>query len=113
MRRVAWQNAGNIDIKAGIPHTQIFWQLIRQSSLMQLIPWKRTIGSARWSPSSSYFTVRSFRKLCMLRNNFKAQLEPGGLPTLPPYLLITTSHRASSTLPFVLTTCVRVCSAAS
>jgi hypothetical protein len=80
---------------------------------MQLIPWMQTTGSAQRSPSSDYFTVRSFRKLYMLHKNCETQLEPGGLPTLPPYRLIIKSHGVSSTLPSMLTTCLQVYSVAS
>jgi hypothetical protein len=45
-----------------------------------------------------------FRKLCTWPNNCEAQLEPGRLHTLPPYLLMTTFHGASFALPSVLTT---------
>jgi hypothetical protein len=44
---------------------------------------------------------------------YVAQLEPGGPPTPPPYLLITTFHGASSALPYVLTTYLRVFSIVS
>jgi hypothetical protein len=54
-----------------------------------------------------------FQKICTQLNNCEAQLEPSVLCTLPPYLLITTSHGASSILLSVFTTCLRVCSTAS
>jgi hypothetical protein len=44
---------------------------------------------------------------------YAAQLEHGGLPTSPPYLMITMSHGVNSVLPSVHTTYLRVCSAAS
>jgi hypothetical protein len=37
----------------------------------------------------------------MLRSSSEAQLEHGGLPTSPPYLLITMSHGVNSVLPSV------------
>jgi hypothetical protein len=80
---------------------------------MRLIPWRRIADSTPQSPSSGYFTVWSFRKLCMLHNKCEAQLEPGGLPTLPPYLLITVFHGVSSVLHSLLITYLRVCSASS
>jgi hypothetical protein len=40
-------------------------------------------------------------------------LEHGGLPTSPPYLMITMSHGVNSVLPSVHTTYLRVCSTAS
>jgi hypothetical protein len=49
----------------------------------------------------------------MWLNNYEAQLVPGGLHTLPHYVLITTSHGVSSTMPSMLTTYLRVCSIAS
>jgi hypothetical protein len=42
----------------------------------------------------------------MLRTNSEAQLEPDGLHTLPPYLLITTSHGVSSVLLSTHITCL-------
>jgi hypothetical protein len=48
-----------------------------------------------------------------LRSSSEAQLEHGGLPTSPPYLLITMFHEVNFVLPFVLITYLRVCSAVS
>jgi hypothetical protein len=56
---------------------------------------------------------RLLHKLCTLHNNYEAQLEPGGLLTPPPYLLIITSHGVSFAQPSVPITYLRVCSAPS
>jgi hypothetical protein len=64
MMNVVGLNASNLDIKRGILHTQISWQLTRQSLLMRVTPWRQTGSSAPWSPSSGYFTVQSIKRLC-------------------------------------------------
>jgi hypothetical protein len=46
-------------------------------------------------------------------SNFEAQLEPGGLPTSLPYLLITLSHGMSFVLLFAHITYLWVCSTSS
>jgi hypothetical protein len=48
-----------------------------------------------------------------LCSSSEVQLEHGGLPTSPPYLMITMFHGVNSVLPFVHTTYLRVCSTAS
>jgi hypothetical protein len=80
-------NSSSLDTKRGICHTRTFWQLTRQSLPMRPTHWRQTAGS-------------------------EALLEPGGLPTLLPYLLITTPHEASFVLLFVLITYLWVCSVA-
>jgi hypothetical protein len=80
---------------------------------MRLTPWRQIAGSALQSPSSSYSTVQSIKRLHMQHNNFEAQLEPGGLPTSPPYLLITMSHGMSSVLLSAHITYLQVCSTLS
>jgi hypothetical protein len=113
MTSVMGLNTSNHNIKRGIPHTRIFWQLTRQSLPMRLTPWRQTAGSAQWSPRSGYCTVQSMKRLCMQHNNFEAQLEPGGLLTSPPYLLITMFHGMSSVLLSSHITYLWVCSAPS
>jgi hypothetical protein len=80
---------------------------------MWLTPWKQTTSSTPWSLSLGYSTVQSIKRLYMQCSNSEAHLEPGGLPTLPPYLLITTSHGVSSVLLLVLITYLQVCSTVS
>jgi hypothetical protein len=111
MMSVVEPSASNLDIKRGILRTQIFWQLTIQFLLMQPTPWRWTTSSAPWSPSSSYFTIRSIQILCTHHSNSEAQLEPGGLPTSPPYLLVTMFHGVSSVLPSAHITYLRDCSA--
>jgi hypothetical protein len=95
MTSIVGPSAINPDIKSGILHTQIFWQLTRQSLPMRPTPWMRTAGFAPQSPYLGYFTVQSIRRLCTQHSNSEAKLEPGGLPTSPPYLLITMFHGVS------------------
>jgi hypothetical protein len=106
-------NASNLDIKRGILHTRISWQLTHQSLPMRLTPWRQTAGSAPRSPRLAYFTVQSIKRLYMQRNNLEAQLEPSGHPTSPPYQLISMSHGMSSVLLSVHITYLWVCSASS
>jgi hypothetical protein len=96
MPSVEGLNASNPNIKRGIYHTRIFWQLTHQSLLMPPTPWKQIAGSEPQSPSLGYFTVQSIRRFCTQHSNSKAQLEPGGRHTLPPYLLIIMSYCVSS-----------------
>jgi hypothetical protein len=81
--------------------------------MMRLTPWRQIVGSAPQSPSLDYFIVQSIKKLCTQHSISEAQVEPGGLPTSPLYLLIITSHGMSSVLLSVLITYLWVCSAAS
>jgi hypothetical protein len=48
----------------------------------------------------------------MLRSSSEAQLEHGGLPTLPPYLMIIVFHGENSVLHSVHITYLQVYSAA-
>jgi hypothetical protein len=70
-------------------------------------------GSAPQSPSLGYFTVRSIKRLYTQHNSLEVQLEHGGLPTSPPYLMITMFPSVNSVLPSVHTTYLRVCFVAS
>jgi hypothetical protein len=99
MTSVMGLNTSNPSIKRGIHCIRIFWQLSRQSLLMRPTPWRQTVGSTPQSPSLGYFIVQSTRRLYTQHINLEAQLEPGGLHTLSPYLLIITSHGVSSVLP--------------
>jgi hypothetical protein len=65
------------------------------------------------SPSLGYFTVQSIKRLCTLRSSSEAQLEHGGLPTSPPYQMITMFHELNFVLPSLNITYLRVCSVAS
>jgi hypothetical protein len=65
------------------------------------------------SPCLGYFIVQSIKRLCMLCSSSEVQLEHDGLPTSPPYLMITMLHGVNSVLPSVHTTYLRVCSTAS
>jgi hypothetical protein len=109
MMSIVGLNASNLDIRRRILHTRIFWQLTHQSLPMQLIPWMQIASTTPWSPSLGYSTIKGIRRLCMQYSNFEAQLEPGGLLTSPPYLLITMFHGMSSTLLFTHITYLRVC----
>jgi hypothetical protein len=113
MMSIVEPNANDPSIKRGIHHTRIFCQLTHQSLLMRPIPWKQTTSSTHWSPSLGCYTVWSIRRLCTQYNNSEAQLEPGGPPTQPLYLLIITLHGASSVLLSVLMTYLQVCSIAT
>jgi hypothetical protein len=113
MTNVMGLNASNHDIKRGIPCTQNFWQLPSESLLMRLTPWRQTAASTPRSPSSGYSTVQSIKRLCTWCNSSEAQLEPGGLPTSPPYLLIAMFHWISFVLLSTHFTYLRVCSAPS
>jgi hypothetical protein len=94
MTRVVGLSASNPNIKREILRTQICWQPTSQSLSMRPTPWKQTTRSVPQNPCLDYFTVQSIKRLCMQRSNSEAQLEAGGLPTSPPYLLITMSHGA-------------------
>jgi hypothetical protein len=109
MTSITGLNARSLDIRRAIHCTQTFWQLNRQYLLMQLTSWRQTAGSAPRRPSLVYSTIQSIRKLYTQHNNSEAKLEPGGLPTLPPYLLIIMFHGASSVLLSILITYLRVC----
>jgi hypothetical protein len=113
MTSVVGLNARSLNTRTGIPRIQTFWQLTHQSLLIRLTLWSRTTCFAPESPNLGYFTVQSIRRLCMQHSNLEAQLEPGGLPTSPPYLLITMFHGASSVLPSALTIYLWVCSTLS
>jgi hypothetical protein len=106
-------DASNPSIKRGILCTQISWQLTYQSLPMRPTPWWQTAGSASHSPSLGYLIMVSIKRLCTQRSNSEAQLEPGGLPTSLPYLLITMSHGVSSILPSAHITYLRACSTPS
>jgi hypothetical protein len=67
-------------------------------------------NSPAQSTGLGYFTAQSTRRLCTPHNNWEAQLEPGGPYTSPPYLLITKFHGASSVLPSMHISYLRVCS---
>jgi hypothetical protein len=101
------------DINRGILRTRIFWQLTHQPLPLRPTPWRWTAGSAPRSRSLDYFTVQSIKRLHTLCSRSEVQLEHGGLPTSPPYLMITMFHGVNSILPSVHTTYLRVCSAAS
>jgi hypothetical protein len=90
--------ANNPDTKRRILRTQIFWQLTRQSLPMRPTPWRRIAGSAPQSLSLDYFTAQSIKRLYMLHSSSEAQLEHSGLPTSPPYLMITMFHGVNSVL---------------
>jgi hypothetical protein len=113
MMSVVGLSASNPDTKKGIFCTQTFWQLTRQSLPSRLTPWRWTVGSASRSPSLDYFAVQSIKRLCTQHNSLEVQLEHGGLPTSPPYLMITMFHGENSVLPSVHTTYLQVCSASS
>jgi hypothetical protein len=91
MTSIVGLNASNLNIRRGILCTQIFSQLTHQSL-------RQIAGSTPQSPCSGYSTVQSITRLYMQHSNFEAQLEPGGLPTSPPYLLITMFRGMSSVL---------------
>jgi hypothetical protein len=59
MMSVVVLNASNLDIRRGILHTRIFWQLTHQSLPMRLTPWRQTAGSALRSPSLGNSTIQS------------------------------------------------------
>jgi hypothetical protein len=65
------------------------------------------------SLSLGYFTVQSIKRLYTLCSSSEAQLERGGHPTSPPYLMITMFHGVNSVLPFMHITYLWVCSTAS
>jgi hypothetical protein len=69
MMSVMGLSASNPNIRREILCTQIFQQLTHQSLLMRLTPSRRTTGSTPRSPSLSYFTVQSIRRLYMSHNN--------------------------------------------
>jgi hypothetical protein len=106
-------SASNPNIKRGILHTQIFWQLTRQSLPMRLTPWRWTAGSTPQSPCLGYITIQSIRRLYTHRSNSEAQQGPSGLHTSQPYLQITMFHGVSSVLPSAHTTYPRLCSTPS
>jgi hypothetical protein len=112
MMSIVGLNASNLVTKREIHHTQTFWKLTHLSLLMRLTPWRQTAGSTPQSPSLDYFIVQSIKRLYTQHNNSKAQLEPGGLPTVLPYLLITTSHGVSSIMLSMLITFLWVYSTA-
>jgi hypothetical protein len=104
MMSVVGLNTSNLNIKRGILCTWISWQLTHQSLPMRSTPWRQTTGSAPQSPCSGYSTVQSIKRLCTQHNNLEAQLEPSGLLTSLPYLLITITHGASFVLLSMLVT---------
>jgi hypothetical protein len=113
MMSIVGLSANNPDTKRGILHTQIFWQLTRQSLPMRPTPWRWIASSAPRSPSLDYSTVQSTKRLCTQHSSLEVQLEHGGLATSPPCLMITMFHGVNSVLPSVHTTYLWVCSAAS
>jgi hypothetical protein len=113
MMSVIGLNTSNLNIRRGILRTRISWHLTHRSLPMRLTPWRQTAGSSPWSPSSSYSTVQSIRRLCTQHNNFEAQLEPDGLPTSLPYLLIIMFRGMSYVLLSAHITYLRVCSTLS
>jgi hypothetical protein len=98
MMSIMGPSASNPNIKGAILHIWIFWQLTHQSLSLRLTPWGQTAGSAPQSLSLGYFTVQSIKRLCRQCSNSEAQPEHGGLPTLPPYLLVTMFHGVRSVL---------------
>jgi hypothetical protein len=113
MTSVMEPSTNNPNTKRGILRTRIFWQLTHQSLPMRPTLWRWIAGSAPWSPSLDYSTVQSIERLCTQRSSLEVQLEHGGLPTSPPYQMITLFHGVNSVLPSVHTTYLWVCSTAS
>jgi hypothetical protein len=113
MMSIMGPRAINPDTKRGILHIRIFWRLTRQSLPMRPTPWRQIAGSAPRSPSLGYFTVQNIKILCTSRSSSEAQLEHGGLPISPSYLLITMFHGVNSILSFVHIIYLWVCSIAS
>jgi hypothetical protein len=110
MMSVVELNSSNPGIARGFRRIRIFCQLTRQSLPMRPTHWMQTAGSTPRSPCLGYFIVYSIKRLCTQHNNSEAQLEPGGLPTLLPYLLIIMFHGVSSILLSILITYLWDCS---
>jgi hypothetical protein len=68
----------------------------------------KAMDPARWSPSLGCCTIRSTKGLCTWPNNFEAQLEPGGPPTMLHYPLIIRFYGASTAPPSVVIISQRV-----
>jgi hypothetical protein len=113
MMSVVGPSAINPDTKRGILCTWIFCLLTYLSLSMRLTPWRQTAGSAPQSLSLGYFTVQSFKRLCTPHSSSEAHMEHGGLPTSPPYLLITMFYGVNSVLSSAHITYPQVYSAVS